>query len=109
MITKYAALAAGLLFCGAGSALALTSTDAYTIRWNYTQPSELNSIPPQPVTTGANYCQAGQTLVAGINGTFCEGLPSGKFVEADNVPPGYTGRVFRIGPGNGSGHQDFDW
>ena len=105
--SKCVAAAAVLLV--SAPAWANPTTDAITKSWNYTAPNNPNSPTPTPVAAGTIYCPAGLSPVQGVSGIYCEGVPAGQFVTAGQAPTNYSGRVFEIGPLNGSGHQSLGW
>ncbi|KCV81590.1 hypothetical protein ATO10_11777 [Actibacterium atlanticum] len=106
--TKYAAAAAALLVT-CGSALANPVTDSITRQWDYTAPAEFNSPAPRAANAPTIACPAGQTALVGTMGVYCEYKPTGRFVQVDDVPQGYVGRVFYINTRQGRGTQGLGW
>lgn len=89
------------MFIKSTAALLFTLAATPVLAWSDTAPHNPNAMPPQPVTNMANYCPPGLAPAYSGENVFCAGTPTFQFYETDNVPAGYTGRVFLIGPGAG--------
>ncbi|MDV4166977.1 MAG: hypothetical protein VX202_09125 [Pseudomonadota bacterium] len=104
VLTKYAVATAALMLATAGTAMANPTTDAITREWNYVAPNDPNAIPLRSVDASNSTCPAGTVPMTRDGTVFCNGQPINRFVTADQVPAGYTGRVFVINPYK-SGYQ----
>jgi len=73
-----------------------------------TAPYNPELLAPKAVTRYVSYCEAGTAPVSRDGTVYCNGVPSGRFVQAEAVPAGYGRRVIVINEDK-AGYQDFNW